>query len=207
VGGVTRAAGLDAVTIDGYGTLLELSDPVGELQALLPDHEPGEIERAFRAEAVHYAAHAAEARDAAGLAHLHADCTAVFNEALGSSLTPGQYVGALRFEVLPGVVEALARLRARGLALAVVANWDFGLPAHLERHGLASWFDAVVTSADTGVQKPDPRPFLVALERLGVDPARAVHIGDHRPHDEVGARAAGLAFEPAPLAAAVERLL
>jgi putative hydrolase of the HAD superfamily len=204
---VSRAAALDAVTIDGYGTLLELSDPVGELRELLPDHAPEEIERAFRTEAEYYAAHAVEARDAAGLARLHADCTAVFNETVGSSLTPEQYVGALRFEVLPGVVEALGRLRARGLALAVVANWDFGLPAHLERHGLSSRFDAVVTSADTGVQKPDPRPFLVALERLGVDPARAVHVGDHRPHDEAGAHAAGLAFEPAPLAAAVRRLL
>jgi putative hydrolase of the HAD superfamily len=204
---VNRLADLDAVTVDGYGTLLELSDPVGELRALLPAHPPEEIERAFRAEGDHYLAHAAEARDEASLARLHAECTAVFNEALGSGLTPEQYVGALRFEVLPGVVDALRRLRAHGLALAVVANWDYGLHGHLERHGLARWFDAAVTSADAGARKPDPRPFLVALERLGVEPGRAVHVGDHRPHDEVGARAAGLRFEPAPLAAAVERLL
>lgn len=200
-------AALDAVTIDGYGTLLELSDPVGGLRALLPDHPTDEIERAFRAEAEYYVAHTIEARDEAGLARLHAECTAVFNDAVGSSLTPEQYVGALRFEILPGVVEALGRLRASGLALAVVANWDYGLHGHLGRHGLAVWFDAVVTSAETGAKKPDPRPFLVALERLGVDPGRAVHVGDHPPHDEVGARAAGLGFDPAPLAAAVGRLL
>jgi putative hydrolase of the HAD superfamily len=207
MGGVNSAAALDAVTIDGYGTLLELSDPVGELRALLPDHAPDAIERAFRAEAEYYVAHTVEARDEEGLARLHAECTAVFNEALGSNLTPEQYVGALRFEILPGVVEGLARLRASGLALAVVANWDYGLHGHLARHGLAVWFDTVVTSAEAGAKKPDPRPFLVALERLGVDPGRAVHVGDHPPHDEVGARAAGLGFEPAPLAAAVGRLL
>ena len=204
---MSSPAALDAVTIDGYGTLLELSDPIGELGALLPDHPPAEIERAFRAEAEYYVAHTLGARDEGGLARLHADCTAVFNDALGSSLTPEQYVGALRFELLPGVVEALRRLRASGLALAVVANWDYGLHRHLESHGLAAWFDAVVTSAEAGVKKPDPRPFLLALEELGVEPSRAVHIGDYPPHDEVGARAAGLGFEPAPLAAAVGRLL
>jgi putative hydrolase of the HAD superfamily len=207
MGGVSSPAALDAVTIDGFGTLLELSDPIGELRALLPDHAPEEIERAFRAEAEHYVAHTLEARDETGLARLHADCTAVFNDALGSSLTPEQYVGALRFQVIPGVVEALGRLRASGLALAVVANWDYGLHGHLERHGLAVWFDAVVTSAEAGAKKPDPRPFLLALERLGVDGGRAVHVGDHPPHDEVGARAAGLGFEPAPLTAAAGRLL
>lgn len=200
-------AGLDAVTIDGYGTLLELHGPIVELRALLPDHPPEAIERGFQAEAEYYVAHSAEARDAASLARLHADCTAVFNEAAEASLTTEQYIGALRFEVLPGVPEALRRLRAAGLALAVVANWDFGLHDHLRRHGLAAWFDAIVTSAETGVKKPDPAAFVRALELLGVEPARAVHVGDDPAHDEVGARAAGLRFEPAPLAAAVDRLL
>ena len=116
-------------------------------------------------------------------------------------------MGALEFEVLPGVREALARLRAHGLALAVVANWDFSLHAHLRHHRLAGWFEAVVVSGELGVRKPDPAPFAAALERLGVAASRAVHIGDHAPHDEVGARAAGMRFEAAPLPAAVDRLL
>jgi HAD superfamily hydrolase (TIGR01509 family) len=207
MGRVSSAAALDAVTIDGYGTLLELRDPVGELCRLVPAHTPDAVERGFRAEAEYYVAHSAEARDPESLSRLHAACTAVFNEAAGTSLTTEEYIGALRFEVLPGVPEALRRLRARGLALAVVANWDFSLHEHLRRHGLAAWFDAVVTSAETGVKKPDPAPFRVALELLGVEPERTVHVGDHAPHDEVGARAAGLRFEAAPLPAAVDRLL
>ena len=201
------SAGLDAVTIDGYGTLLELDDPVGELCTLLPGHGRADVERGFHAEARYYVDHSIEARDAASLGELHARCTEVFNEAAGASLTTAQYIGALRFAVLPGVVDALRRLRAHGLAVAVVANWDFSLHEHLRRHALAPWFGAVVTSAETGVKKPDPAPFLAALELLGVEPARAVHVGDHGPHDEVGARAAGLRFEPAPLSAAVGRLL
>jgi HAD superfamily hydrolase (TIGR01509 family) len=205
VGRLTSLAGVDAVTIDGYGTLLRLRDPVGRLRELLPEHEPGAVERAFRAEADYYVAHSAEGRNDESLARLHDECTAVFNAALGSSLTREQYIEALAFELLPGVREALRELRGHGLALAVVANWDFSLHAHLRSHGLTTWFDAVVTSAETGVKKPDPTPFRVALERLGVEPSRAVHVGDHAPHDEVGALAAGLRFEPAPLADAVAR--
>ena len=200
-------ADLDAVTVDGYGTMLELANPVQKLRALLPGHPQDEIERAFHAEGRYYLEHSHEARDEATLARLHEDCTAVFNDALGSALAPAQYVGALEFAVLPGVPDALRRLRAHGLGLAVVANWDFGLHEHLERHGLRRWFDAVVISGELGVRKPDPAPFRAALAKLGVEPDRAVHVGDHRPHDEVGALAAGMRFEPAPLAAAVARLL
>jgi HAD superfamily hydrolase (TIGR01509 family) len=206
VGGVTRV-GVDAVTIDAYGTLLTLIDPVDKLRELLPEHESEAIRRAFEAEGAYYLEHSHAGRDEPSLAHLHADCTAVFNEALGSALTPDQYVGALEFEVLPGVREALARLRAHGLALAVVANWDVSLHSHLREHRVRDSFDAVIVSAELGVRKPDPAPFTAALEQLGVAPDRAVHIGDHPPHDEVGARAAGMRFEPAPLAAAVDRLL
>jgi putative hydrolase of the HAD superfamily len=204
---VSQAAAIDAVTVDGFGTMLSLVDPVPKLHTLLPEHPVDAIERAFRAEGEYYAAHSFEGRDRETLARLHADCTAVFNEALGAALTPAEYTGALEFEVLPGVREALARLRGRGLALAVVANWDFGLHEHLRRHRLRSCFDAVVISGEAGVRKPDPALFLAALDQIGVEPARAVHVGDYAPHDETGARAAGMRFEPAPLPIAVERLL
>lgn len=201
--GRVRLAELDAVTIDGYGTLLELRDPVGELHALLPDCSRDDVERAFRAEAEYYVAHSHEGRDPESLARLRADCTRVFNRALGSTLTPEQYVGALRFEVVAGVHEALQTLRAHGLALGIVANWDYGLHEHLQRHGLDTYFDVVVIAA----RKPDPTAFRLALERLGVEPHRALHVGDHRPHDEEGARAAGMRFEPTPLREAIDRWL
>jgi putative hydrolase of the HAD superfamily len=200
-------AEIDAVTIDAFGTLLELRDPVGSLARLVPGHDRGAIERAFLAEAVHYVAHSHRGRDAAGLSELYAECAAVFNEALGSSLAPDEYVAALDAEygVLPGAREALARLRGLGLELAVVGNWDRRLPEHLERLGIASFFGTIVTSAEAGAAKPDPRPFLLALERLGVGRDRALHVGDS-PADEEGARAAGLRFLPAPLATLADRL-
>ncbi|MEX0673829.1 MAG: HAD-IA family hydrolase [Gaiellaceae bacterium] len=204
---MTSFAEIDAVTIDAYGTLLELRDPVASLARLLPGHDRGAIERAFRAEAEHYIVHSRHGRDPDSLAQLYAECAGVFNETLGSSLAPEEYVGALDAEygVLPGVEDALARLRALGLELAVVGNWDYRLPEQLEQLGLTRHFTAIVTSAATGAAKPDPRPFLAALGRLGVAPERALHVGDS-PDDEEGARAAGMRFAPVPLSTVVDRI-
>jgi HAD superfamily hydrolase (TIGR01549 family) len=202
-----RPSDLDAVTIDAFGTLVMLDDPVGELATLLPEHDRSAIAAAFEAEAAYYLEHSVEGRGAESLAQLHASCTSVFNAALGSSLTAQEYVGALKFAVLPGVVDALRRLSGHGFALAVVANWDCSLHTHLAHHGLERWFDVVVTSAEAGKEKPEPAPFELALSMLTVRPERALHIGDNPATDEVGARAAGLHFAPAPVPQAVEDLL
>ena len=91
----------------------------------------------------------------------------------------------------PGVVEALARLRAAGLPLACVTNKAsaFTLPL-LEKAGLASLLSAIVTADQVGRRKPDPEPFLHACRALGAEPARSPVIGDSA-NDAEGARAAG----------------
>jgi putative hydrolase of the HAD superfamily len=43
------------------------------------------------------------------------------------------------------------------------------------------------------VEKPDPRIFRRALERLGAEPSEALHVGDSPEHDLAGARAVGIA--------------
>lgn len=192
-----RLAEIDAVTIDAFGTLLELRDPVGSLARLLPGFEPGAIERAFRAETEFYVPRSHLGHDAESLAELRAQSARVFNEALGSSLTPEQYIGALEFTFVDGAVAAVERLRALGLSLCVVSNWDVGLHAWLDGLGVP-----VVTSAEAGAPKPDPAPFRLALELLGVRPERTLHVGDSD-GDEHGAAVAGLKFAHAPLAEAV----
>ena len=106
---------------------------------------------------------------------------------------------------LPGALDAVRALRRRGLALAVVSNWDIGLAEHLDRLGIGALFDTVVTSAEAGAAKPDPAVFELALDRLRVTAERTLHVGDSEA-DDAGARAAGLRFAPAPLAAAVQAL-
>jgi putative hydrolase of the HAD superfamily len=190
---------VDAVTIDAYGTLLELRDPVSSLARAAPGFPREAIEVAFRAEVAHYVGHSVDARDEASLAELRAECTRVFNEKLGSSLTPGEFMGALDFTWIDGAVDAVHRLRARGLSVAVVSNWDISLHERLAPLGVP-----VVTSAEVGARKPDPAVFRLSLERLGVAPERTLHVGDSDA-DEEGARAAGIAFAPAPLTRLLEQ--
>ena len=93
---------------------------------------------------------------------------------------------------LPGMPEALGELAARGYRLAVVSNSDGRADALLARLGLAKSFEFVVDSHDVGVEKPSPRIFEIACERLGLPPERCAYVGDVMAFDVEGARAAGL---------------
>jgi putative hydrolase of the HAD superfamily len=93
---------------------------------------------------------------------------------------------------------ALRALRAAGMRLVVVSNWDVSLHEALAATGLAPLVDAAVSSAEAHAAKPDPAIFARALALAGtpgepVAPADALHAGDSPEHDVAGARAAGIA--------------
>jgi FMN phosphatase YigB (HAD superfamily) len=206
-------AQLDAVTVDAMGTLVELDDPVGRLGQALRDRgaerTPDEVAAAFAAEVEYYLEHKLSARDERALVDLRRECARVFLEAgevgLDAAEFTPSFVAAIAFRPLDGGVEALDCLRAAGLSLACISDWDIGLREQLERIGLGHLFSVVLTSAEAGAEKPHPTLFLQTLERLQVDPGRALHVGDGDA-DREGAEAAGLAFEPVPLATLPERL-
>lgn len=210
---MAAAADLDAVTLDALGTLVELADPVPGLRRALTAHgverEDGDVGRAFAAEVEYYLPRAHTGSDPETLRALRQDCTGVFLDACEADLDPVVFApdfdAAIAFRLLPDVIPALDALRAAGLSLACVANWDISLSDHLERLGLAQHFDATVSSAEATAQKPDPQPFELALERLRVPASRALHCGDSDA-DREGAARAGLAFEPDPVATLPERL-
>jgi putative hydrolase of the HAD superfamily len=95
-------------------------------------------------------------------------------------------------DVPEGVGAALHRLQASGRRMAVVSNSNGTVRSLLERLGLLSFFGAVLDSAVEGIEKPDPRLFHRALERLGAGPEEALFVGDIYHVDVVGGRAAGL---------------
>lgn len=94
--------------------------------------------------------------------------------------------------VTAGALEALADIRARGLTIIVVSNANGRLHQLLDRLGLAGCFDLVVDSFVEGVEKPDPRLFQIAMDRVSAEPERTLHVGDLYHVDVVGARAAGM---------------
>jgi putative hydrolase of the HAD superfamily len=89
----------------------------------------------------------------------------------------------------------LETLRADGLALAVVSNaFDppWLLHRDLERLGIAERVDVAVFSSEVGRRKPDAAIFRAALDRLGVEPAEALHVGDRLYEDVRGAQQLGI---------------
>lgn len=204
---------IDAVTVDAMGTLVALDEPVERLGAALSargvERGAEQVAAAFHSEVEYYLAHKLAARDAESLAVLRRECARVFLENAKATLEPAEFapafVEAMVFRPLDGAVDALGRLRAAGLALACVSDWDIGLREQLEKIGLDDLFDLVLTSAEAGAPKPEAAIFVEAVSRLGVEPARAVHVGDGDA-DREGANAAGLGFEPVPLATVPDRL-
>lgn len=93
----------------------------------------------------------------------------------------------------PGVREAVATLRERGLRLGIVTSKrrDKTLRG-LEACGYPlDWFGSVVTASDLEAHKPDPAPVEKALAELEEEPSRALFVGDSI-HDLRAGRAAGV---------------
>jgi len=86
----------------------------------------------------------------------------------------------------------LSGLRARGYRLAVISNADGRVRGLLEAAGLTPLLEFVVDSAEMGVEKPDPRIFHAATDRLGLSPAACAYVGDVYEIDVLGAEGAGL---------------
>lgn len=91
----------------------------------------------------------------------------------------------------PDAERVFQALRAAGVKLAVVSNFDTRLRPVLRALNCDHWFDAVAVSAEVEAEKPNPTIFLKACELLGVNPEDAVHVGDDRRNDIWGARDAG----------------
>jgi putative hydrolase of the HAD superfamily len=89
----------------------------------------------------------------------------------------------------------LEALREHGLKLGLVSNaFDPGWLLHrdLEQMGLAQRLDFSVFSSEVGTRKPHPAIFRRALEALGVEPERALFVGDRLYEDVRGAGELGM---------------
>src|SRR5437879_703153 len=92
--------------------------------------------------------------------------------------------------------EVFQRLRERSLKIGLICNTGRG-PGHalrelMQREGVLDYFDATIFSDEVGYGKPDPRIFLTAAERLGLEPSDILHVGDNIENDVRGAQRAGM---------------
>jgi len=103
------------------------------------------------------------------------DCRALGLEVSGARLMA--YVAEARV-ARPRMLEAVRRIRGRGLRVAALTNnwvtggaWDHVATVHAH-------FDVVVESRVVGLRKPDPRIYELVCRELGVAPARVVFLDD-----------------------------
>ncbi|MEO6055049.1 MAG: HAD-IA family hydrolase [Chthoniobacterales bacterium] len=96
-----------------------------------------------------------------------------------------------RWQAFPDVIPVLEKLRPQ-YRMAVVSNFDRRLYQVLENTKLSGYFDAVFLSSELGVDKPDPKIFHLAMEKMNSNPDQTLHVGDDALRDQQGARNAGL---------------
>jgi len=93
-----------------------------------------------------------------------------------------------------GVKETLLTLKDEGYLLGIVTDTANPLHAKLnwfEHGGFGHVWDAITSSLDVGVRKPDPKIYYAALEHLGVTVEQTVFLG-HKKSELEGARAVGM---------------
>ena len=136
-----------------------------------------------------------------------ADFERRFGEMLGtepSGLIEGLFAGLGPAEAMIAAVRAA---RAAGLPTGLVSN-SWVMDHYTEE--VRGLFDSVVISGEVGMHKPEPAIYLLAAERLGVDPPGCVFVDDLR-ENCTGAEAVGMTAvlhrDPAATIAELERLL
>jgi putative hydrolase of the HAD superfamily len=98
----------------------------------------------------------------------------------------------MKLVLFDDVAPVLTELKGKGLTLGLISNVEKDMSATLEKLGLTSWLDIVVTSQDSGFSKPQPEIFREALVRAALQPSEAIYVGDQYQVDVIGSNATGL---------------
>ena len=110
-----------------------------------------------------------------------------------AAIVAHQGVMANVLQTYPEVKPGLRELRNMGLMLGLVSDGPRNKAwKRIVIAGLEDEFEVVVTHTDTGTFKPSPEPFLLALEKLGLEPSECLYTGDDPERDVKGARGVGM---------------
>ncbi len=98
-----------------------------------------------------------------------------------------------KMELIAGLTDFLADCRKSGKTVVVVSDLTTIIQCQkLAVLGIAKDIDFLVTAEEVGADKPDPKPFLVALEKAGGQTHTSVVIGDNYERDIKGAETLGI---------------
>ncbi len=96
------------------------------------------------------------------------------------------------WRLFPETSSTLAQLKAQGVEIGIISNFDSRLFSVMRGLGIEQLFDSVTISSLAQAAKPAPKIFQLALDKHAVDPDEALHVGDSLQDDFGGATKAGL---------------
>ena len=117
------------------------------------------------------------------------------DELLLEMLDAEQRVWDRKITIIDGAIDALARLKSRGLKLGLCSNASFPadmMRRQVETNGIAKLMDAIVFSSAIGKRKPSPVIYAAVLSELAVDAGRTLFVGDRVREDYEGPIAFGM---------------
>jgi putative hydrolase of the HAD superfamily len=94
----------------------------------------------------------------------------------------------------PEAIPVLQELAGRGMRLGLFSNAtdDLFIQGQVDRLGFRPWLDPALTSAGTGIRKPDPTAFAPILAAWALPASAVVMVGDTLEADILGAQRAGM---------------
>lgn len=96
-------------------------------------------------------------------------------------------------ELFDGVEETLSALNDEGISVAIVSNLTTRIQLEKIRHlGIEVFVDYLLTSEETGREKPSSVMFTLPMARLNVKPSEVLMVGDDPEADIEGGNALGL---------------
>lgn len=95
----------------------------------------------------------------------------------------------------PQVADMLDGLKGMGMKLGIISNTAalYQVFDILEEYGIRDYFQDVTLSSVTGMRKPSPDIFRVAMRQLQSKPEECVYVGDTVSRDIIGSKRAGFA--------------
>jgi 2-haloacid dehalogenase len=175
-------AGIRGCVFDAYGTLFDFASAAAGCRDQLGDHVE-RLSRLWRDKQLQYTwLRAVQGR--------HADFWQVTGESLDFALDSLEIPDSglrerlmnlyLRLSAFPDAADALRRLKAAGLATAILSNGSPDmLRSAVEHAGIAGLLDFVLSVEEVGVYKPHPRVYQLAVDRLEIAPGAIVFVSSN----------------------------
>jgi putative hydrolase of the HAD superfamily len=97
-------------------------------------------------------------------------------------------------EIFSGVPDTLRALKKQGFLLGIITDTALSLHIKLEwfeRAGFGNVWDAIISSKEMGIRKPNLEIYQAGLDQFGMEPSRVAFVG-HKKTELDGAKAAGM---------------